>query len=334
MEKTIEVTEASQVAEVRRMAAEMARAEKMTVAETGRLALVATETSTNLVKYGKRGCVTLTRYEEHGQRGVQVVAVDSGPGFADFAASARDGFSTAGSLGIGLGVIMRASTLFDVYSVPDQGTAILARIAHGAPRKPVATLPALDVAARSVPKHGETECGDAWSVLDFGKRQLICIVDGLGHGPLAAVAAQRAVSVFSASGPDEAPTDIVMRAHEELRSTRGAVMAVLALDRTAGTADFCGVGNIAATVFKGDEARHLLSVDGTVGYQLKTVLKRGATWGAGAVAVLYTDGLSGRWGVAKYPGLMTKHPWLIASVLFRDHARDTDDATIVVARSN
>ncbi|MDB5946123.1 MAG: putative anti-sigma regulatory factor, serine/threonine protein kinase [Ramlibacter sp.] len=334
METTIEVNEASQVAEVRRTAAEMARAEKLTVAETGRLALVATETSTNLVKYGKRGSVTLTRYDEHGQRGVQVVAVDSGPGFADFVAASRDGFSTAGSLGIGLGVIMRSSSFFDVYSVPAQGTAIVARVAHGVPPKTVTAAPTFQIAARSTPKKGQLECGDAWSVRDFGKRQLICIVDGLGHGPLAALAAQRAVSVFTAARPDETPADIVMRAHEQLKDTRGAVMAVLALDRTAGTADYCGVGNIAAAIFQGNEARHLLSVDGTVGYRLRPVRSRQATWGPEAVAILYTDGLSGRWGLAKYPGLLPRHPSLIASVLFRDHARDTDDATIVVARSN
>lgn len=79
METTLDVSEASQVAEVRRVAAEMARVEKMTVAETGRLALVASETSTNLVKYGKGGTVTLTRYAEHGQHGVQIIAITAAP---------------------------------------------------------------------------------------------------------------------------------------------------------------------------------------------------------------------------------------------------------------
>lgn len=335
METTLEVNEASQVAEVRRVAAEMARVEKMTVAETGRLALVASETSTNLVKYGKGGTVTLTRYAEHGQHGVQIIAIDSGPGIADFAAASRDGYSTAGSLGIGLGVIMRSSNFFDVYSVPAQGTVMVARVARGTPRSAEATVPApFESAGRSIPKKGQLECGDAWAVRDFGKRQLICVVDGLGHGPLAALAAQRAVSVFTAARPAEAPTAIVMRAHEQLKDTRGVVMAVLALDAGAGMADYCGVGNIAATIFQGDEARHLLSVEGTVGYRLRPVRNREAAWGANCVVVLYTDGVSGRWGMPKYPGLLTKHPSLIASMLFRDHARDSDDATIVVGRSN
>ncbi|MDB5943883.1 MAG: putative anti-sigma regulatory factor, serine/threonine protein kinase [Ramlibacter sp.] len=332
METTIEVNEASQVAEVRRIAAELARAENMTAAECGKLALVATEASTNLVKYGKAGSVTLTRYAEGGQHGVQLIAVDSGPGFADFVAATRDGHSTAGSLGIGLGVIMRSSTFFDVYSVPGEGTAMVARVAHAAPRKPVTTIPPFEVAVRSIPKKGQVECGDAWSVRDFGTRQLICIVDGLGHGPLAAQASARAIAVFEAARADATPAAIMTQAHEQLKDTRGAVMAILALDPQAGTADYCGIGNIAAAIHLGNESKHLLSVEGTVGYRMRATRTHTAPWESTAVAVLYTDGLSGRWGPAKYPGLLSRHPSLIASVLFRDHARDTDDATIVVAR--
>lgn len=332
METTVEVSEASQVAEVRRVAAELARAEKMTEAECGRLALIATEASTNLVKYGKAGAVTLTRYVEGAQHGVQLIAVDSGPGFADFVAASRDGHSTAGSLGIGLGVIMRSATFFDVYSVPGEGTAMVARLAHAAPRKPTVTVEPFESAARSIPKKGQAECGDAWSVRDFGARQLICIVDGLGHGPLAATASARAISVFESARPDATPAAIMTQAHEALKDTRGAVMAILALDRLAGTADYCGIGNIAAAIHLGTESKHLLSIEGTVGYRMRATRTQTAPWAPAAVAILYTDGLSGRCGPAKYPGLLSRHPSLIASVLFRDHARDTDDATIVVAR--
>jgi anti-sigma regulatory factor (Ser/Thr protein kinase) len=220
METTVDVHEASQVAEVRRVAAELARAEKMTEAESGRLALIATEASTNLVKYGKAGTVTLTRYVEGAQHGVQLIAVDSGPGFADFPAAARDGHSTAGSLGIGLGVIMRSSTLFDVYSVPGEGTAMVARVAHAAPRKPVVAVAPFEFASRSMPKKGQTECGDGWSVRDFGSRQLVCVVDGLGHGPLAALASARAIAVFEAARPDATPAGIMTQAHPGRRDGR------------------------------------------------------------------------------------------------------------------
>ena len=332
MEKTIEVREASQVAEVRRIASELARAAKLSDDEAGRLALIVTEASTNLVKYGKAGAVTLSRYKEGQQHGVQLLAVDSGPGFADFVAATRNGHSTAGSLGIGLGVIMRSSTFFDVYSVPGEGTAMVARVAHAAPRKPVVAVAAFEVAARSIPMKGQSECGDAWSVREFGRRQLICIADGLGHGPLAAQASARAISVFNSARADDTPAGIMTKAHAQLKDTRGAVMGILALDPQAGTADYCGIGNIAAAIHLGTDSRHLLSVEGTVGYRMRTTRTHTVPWESTAVAILYTDGVSGRWSPAKYPGLLSRHTSLIASVLFRDHARDADDATIVVAR--
>ena len=332
METTIEVSEASQVAEVRRVAGELARAEQMTEREAGKLALVATEAATNLVKYGKAGSVTLMRFAEGGQHGVQMIAADSGPGFADFAAAARDGHSTAGSLGIGLGVIMRSSTFFDVYSMPGEGTVMVARVAHAPPRHPSVAVAPFEVAARSISMKGQTECGDGWRVRDLGGRQMICIVDGLGHGPLAAQAAARAIAVFEAARSDAKPATIIARAHEQLKDTRGAVMAILALDREAGTAEYCGIGNIAAAIHLGAQSKHLLSIAGTVGYQVRATRTHTAPWEPTAVAVLHTDGVSGRWSPSRYPGLLSRHPSVIASVLFRDHARDTDDATIVVAR--
>ena len=333
METTLEVNEASQVAEVRRVATELGRADGLTPAELGRLALVATEAATNLVKYAKRGTVTLSRFAHGSQHGVQLLAVDHGPGIADFVAASREGYSTAGSLGIGLGVIMRSSTLFDVHTVLGQGTALVARVAHSPTRHPVPVpASAFEASGRTRPKLGQVECGDAWGALDRGNHQLLCIVDGLGHGPLAALAASRALAVLASARIAEAPGDILLRAHEELKQTRGVVMAVLAIDLAAATATFSGIGNIEAAIYRGTESRHLLSVDGTVGYRVRAARNHTVPWQPGSVAILHTDGVSGRWSPQKYPGLLARHPSLIASVLFRDHARTSDDATIVVAK--
>ncbi|MEP6790560.1 MAG: ATP-binding protein [Ramlibacter sp.] len=331
METTIEVHEASQVGEVRRIAADLARAEDMSETEVGRVSLVATEVCTNLVKYGKHGFVTLSRYAEAQQRGIEIVAVDRGPGFTDFSVSLRDGHSTGGSLGLGLGSIHRASAFFDVYTVADQGTALMARVAKAVPGAKRVAAP-LIVSGRSRPKPGQTECGDAWLANLAGTTQSVCIVDGLGHGPLAATAARLAIKVFEAAAPGDSPEQILQQAHLQLKATRGVVMAVLALDAAAGTATFCGVGNIAAVIAGDAASEHLLSTEGIVGYNLRKVRTQQIAWKAGATAVLNTDGVSTRLSLGKYPGLVSHHPSLVASVLFRDYAGQTDDATLVVAR--
>jgi len=203
-------------------------------------------------------------------------------------------------------------------------------------RAPAAAQASFELAARSSPMKGQVECGDGWGARTIGQRQLLCVVDGLGHGPLAALAARRAIEAFSSAQQEEAPATIVQRAHEALKGTRGAVMAVLAIDPQQRSAVFCGIGNISAAVYQrsGEPHQHLLSVEGIVGYRMRAVRDEAIAWEAGTTAILHTDGLSARWNLARYPGLLQRHPALIASVLFRDHGRDTDDATVLVARGN
>ncbi len=331
METTIDVSEKSQVAEVRRVVAEKAQALGMSEADQGRAALVATEISTNLVKYGKQGAVTVTTFKDGRTTGVQIVAADQGPGFTNFLVSSRDGHSTGGSLGIGLGSIMRSSDVFDVYTVESQGSALLSRIVKGSVA-PEITAGELVVSTRSIPKRGQVECGDACSFMRAGRWQRLCMIDGLGHGPLAALAAAEALAVFRASTAKDMPEDILMRAHAAMKSTRGAVMAVAGIDIEAGTLHYAGVGNIVGVLYDGDDTHHLLSVEGIVGYNARNVRTQERPWSPNSTVVLSTDGLSTRWNMAKYPGLLHRRPELIASVLFRDFARDTDDATILVAK--
>jgi anti-sigma regulatory factor (Ser/Thr protein kinase) len=328
VETTLDVQEQSQVAEVRRLVADAGARSGFGAADLGRAALVATEVATNLVKYGKQGTVTVSTFVEGETAGVDLVAVDRGPGFADFASSARDGHSTGGSLGIGLGAILRASDVFDVYSVEGQGSAFFSRIARG---QALAPPEGLAVAGRSMPKRGQVECGDGWGFARAGRWQRLCVVDGLGHGPLAASASKQAIEIFCAAGERDSPADIIRRAHQKLKYTRGVVMGVIAIDAKENKACFSGVGNIAGILHAGGQVHHLLSIDGVVGYNMRAARDHALPWAADGAVVMASDGLSTRWNLARYPGLLARHPALVAAVLYRDFARDNDDATIAVA---
>jgi anti-sigma regulatory factor (Ser/Thr protein kinase) len=331
VETTIEVTEQSQVAEVRRAATAMGLAQGLSEEDIARAALVATEASTNLVKYGKNGTVTLTRIVDEGAGGIQLVTLDRGPGFSDFHASARDGYSTGGSLGIGLGAMMRASDLFEVYTAAGQGSAFLTRIVRDRVAPP-ASGARLALGFRRAAMRGQIECGDAWAHASCGRWERLCIVDGLGHGPLAAIASAAAIAAFRAAGDDDTPVEIIQRCHAALAGTRGAVMAVVAIDVEARRFLFAGVGNIAGLVLGASSAHTLLSTQGIVGHRMRSLRLVEHSWSAGDAVILSSDGLSGRWNLARYPGLMHRHAMLVASVLFRDFARDTDDATVLVAK--
>lgn len=332
METTIEVTEQSQTAEVRRVVAELGKMHGLSDVDIGRAALVGTELASNLVKYAKEGLVTVNWFDEGGASGLQIIAVDQGPGFSNFHASAQDGHSTGGSLGIGLGTIMRTADVFDVYSVESMGTALLARIF---PRTRKLAVPSggFLLGSRSLPKLGQQVSGDAWGYKEAGRWQRVCVVDGLGHGPLAASASAEALRVFKASPEKDTPVDILVKAHAALKATRGAVMGVAAIDSAAGVVLFAGVGNIAGIIFGGEKPQHLMSIEGTVGYNVRSFRQHEYAWHRDSTLVMNSDGLSTRWSLAKLPGLLNKHPALAAAVLHRDFSRNSDDSTVVVARA-
>ena len=157
------------------------------------------------------------------------------------------------------------------------------------------------------------------------------VADGLGHGPQAAEAASAALRVFDANN-ELGPSQILELAHGALRSTRGAAVAVAALDAEAGRVLFAGAGNIAGRLISGVDDRSLLSQHGTIGLQIRRLQDVVYPWGDHALVVLHSDGLTTRWDLDDAGGLLACHPAVIAGWIIRDHLRGRDDATVVVVR--
>jgi hypothetical protein len=157
------------------------------------------------------------------------------------------------------------------------------------------------------------------------------IADGLGHGPDAAAAAQKAVQVFHGHTA-QSPAEILTKTHSALRGTRGAAIAVAEVHQTKEEVRFCGVGNIAGTIFIGEKSHGMVSHNGIVGQEARKIQEFCYPWAAGALLVLHSDGLATRWSLDAYSGLTVRHPSLIAGVLYRDFSRRRDDVTVVVAK--
>lgn len=331
METTVTVDDPSRSAEVRRAVALLGQTMGLSAELIAQACLVTSELCTNILKYAERGEVWLSTLAAHGTAyGLDIVALDRGPGIANFDAAAKDGFSTGGSLGIGLGTMRRTATFFDDYTVPGLGTAVMLRLHE---RK--VALPADDgfaVASRMTPIRGEIVSGDSWSCVRFDQSLAVAVVDGLGHGPKAAGAARAAIESFHRSVRDVGPARAIELAHQALLSTRGAVMAVACIDAHAQTLRFAGLGNISAVVHTLGGSVRLGSTDGTVGYGVRKARESSAAWMPRSTLIMNTDGLSSRWNLSRHPGLLACHPVLIAAVLHRDFARNTDDATVVVVQ--
>ena len=320
------VTEASQVAEARRRAVAVATGVGFDETAAGRVAIVVTELATNVVKYGVPGRVLIGTYDDATGTGVEVIALDEGPGFHDLRAAMRDGHSTGGSAGTGLGAVRRLSDAFDMVSWPDKGTAVLARLAI-TPTSPDAT-PCFG--AVSVPLKGETANGDAYSVRERDDGWTVIVADGLGHGPDAAKASEEAVRLFHRYR-DEAPGEILSAIHAGLGHTRGGAVSVARLDGHTRTLTFAGIGNVTgATV--GAETKRTVSLAGTAGHVARAIRGFEYPLEPEGLFVMWSDGLASGWSLDAYPGLVGAHPSLVAGVLYRDFARARDDATVVVMK--
>src|ERR1700761_1780467 len=103
------VQDQSQVSEARRRATEMAQRQGFGEVDAGRVALVATELATNIIKHGNGGEILAGTYGEGSDSGIELIALDKGPGISNVAASLTDGYSTAGTPGKGLGAVVRQS---------------------------------------------------------------------------------------------------------------------------------------------------------------------------------------------------------------------------------
>lgn len=343
---SVKISDDAEVGAARRALLRYAATLEFSETELAELEIVAQELGTNAVRYATGGGWLHWSSAPGTAPGVELCYWDKGPGIHDLDRAVRDGVSTSGSLGGGLGAIHRLTDEFDVYSTEraatarlslsrrtTYGTIILARkwvAASGVARRgPTSFAERLGVWSR--PQPGEDANGDAYFVSRHGESTLLAVVDGLGHGRGAQIASRAALDVLE-GWRGEPLDDIFYAVHDALRATRGGVMGACVVNHQEETFHYAGVGNVEVRVFDAPQPVRPVSVNGTLGARLSGVRVWSHPWAEGATIVMATDGISASWDIASYPGLLRKNPQLLAGVLLRDFGRDSDDATVLVAR--
>jgi anti-sigma regulatory factor (Ser/Thr protein kinase) len=310
----------------RQIAVRLATTAGLTPAGQERVSLVVTELATNLQRHAPDNGSMLLRQLDGGA-GIECLCLDRGPGIEDVAAALRDGQTSAVAdavgLGFGLGAAQRLSDTFEIHSEPGVGTAVLARVREG----DAGPLPSFASGAVMLAMAGQEECGDGWVVTSDG---LVALIDGLGHGAPASLAARRAEEVARA-GPHDDPRRMIDAMHLALRGTRGAVVMVVLLRE--GSVRFAGVGNIAGAVIGVDRVVGLHSTWGVVGGATIAGAKSFETaWAPGDVLLLHSDGLSKAIDLFTTRRLRYVEPTLAAAIVLRDAVTKLDDQTVVVVR--
>jgi anti-sigma regulatory factor (Ser/Thr protein kinase)/serine/threonine protein phosphatase PrpC len=340
---SIEIRDEAQVGGARRAVHEYAAQLGFAEKELAEIDIVVQELGTNAATYATQNSwLHYTRTLGHPE-GLELFYWDTGPGIYNVDRAVRDGVSTSGSLGTGLGAIQRLMDQFDLYSTvrttsklslgasrrSSHGTAVLARKWRAGARPEALSMSRVGVWSR--PHPGERLNGDAYLIKTHGARTLFAVIDGLGHGQGAKQAADMALNSLN-QWLGEPLEDVFMAVHTALRATRGAVMSIAVIDNAREELHYAGIGNVAVRVFNTPERATPIPSNGTLGLRMGRVRVWTQKWSEAATLILTSDGLSESWDIKSYPNLLEHNPQLLAGILMRDYSRMSDDATVLVAR--
>lgn len=188
----------------------------------------------------------------------------------------------------------------------------------------------IEWAVAHTPIPGETVTGDASVVLETDGGVLAAAVDGLGHGPHAAEAAQAATAALK-QRPGRALDELMRDCHAALAGSRGAAVTLAAIGREH--MSWLAVGNVAGVlVTRGalGPTRHVPMLGGIVGAKIPSIRRIDELpVSAGDVVVLATDGVASGFARAIDPFAPARE---VADGLLAEFGRGTDDALVLALR--
>jgi anti-sigma regulatory factor (Ser/Thr protein kinase) len=291
------------------------------------LVIAASELVTNQLRHGRRGMFAVHAVARGPVPGIEVVTADLGPGIADPRGALAGPGPSARSLGAGLSAARRLVDEMDVDVRWGQGTLVRVRsFAERLPRR-------REIGVLGRPLPGERVSGDHAVFVREGDVLLCAVIDGIGHGPLAADASDHAAAAALAHR-GASPASILDACDVAVAGTRGAVMAVARIDEPLGTLEHASVGNVGARLDGHDRTRSFAGSAAALGQRGRKVRPYTETVAIAGdeVLVLFTDGFTSRTSLADAPGLRREHPIVIAQHLMATFARPTDDALALVVR--
>ncbi len=299
------------------------------------LELVCNEMVTNQNKFAQGNGLVQVWEINQPQPALDLFAFDYGAGIVDLNAAGRDGYTTAGTMGKGLGAIQRLSSVSDIYSIPQEqtkdspwhGTAVWSRFYRGGPEAGLAHQTGGYLRAYQDSSYN----GDRIEV-QCGKNKTRWLhMDGLGHG-------REAAEVVDGIGDfldEETPVDgLVQRLSTQLRGTRGAVAMLCEIDAGTQTFKVCGVGDMIAYLIANGEKKAISFSPGVLGHAHRTPETFSLPFPPQALLITASDGLRRSITLHTLPELWRLHPQLIALVLGQVMGRHNDDRSVFAVRVN
>lgn len=298
--------------------------------------LVASELVSNNVKHaGGRGLIQV--WQQPGPV-LDILSLDFGPGIANLNQAEEDGYSTANTLGKGLGSIRRLSDELLIYTQQENsgrvrkwsGTVFLARFFPGDDKNTggANTLPGFKVGLFSRSLSDLRYNGDRIYVQQDGDRLRWLHLDGLGHGECAQAATTNlAPQLFRGSDPSA----VLAAVNQQLTGSRGAVAVIGEIDLSQNKMQVVGVGDMHAHLYDSEQFSSIPFAPGILGREHRTPSVFHADFGKKSLVVSASDGIRRNWDTANFTGLFNQHPQLIAYTLGNIMGRISDDQSICVS---
>lgn len=179
--------------------------------------------------------------------------------------------------------------------------------------------------------HGQPESGDLHFVEAFSGGVLIAAIDGLGHGPEAALASRMAAATLH-DHLGEPVTTLMERCHAALQKSRGVVLSMAMIEARGRELTWLGVGNVDGTLYRANAVPPRESLPhrgGVVGYQIPSLRQATLPLAAGDTLVFATDGIDSAFSMESPIGW---RPQEAADHILRRYGKDTDDALVLIAR--
>ena len=195
------------------------------------------------------------------------------------------------------------------------------------------TRASLEWAVAARPRNGETDSGDRHFVAATAAGVLLAAVDGLGHGPEAARAADLAILTLETDAALPLP-ELVERCHSRLLRTRGATLSLARWDGARRSLDWLAVGNVAGVVLQPAAASgvlrtRLLLRSGVAGVHLPTLRVETVEVPVEGRLIFATDGIDSDFDAELDPREPVK---TMADRILARSMKSADDAMVVVAR--
>ena len=292
-------------------------------------ALIATELLHNQLSHAKHGYFSVKPVQRDAGKGLEITAADIGPGIKSPHLAIQDNPSSSGSLGAGLGAVLRLADEVAFDNRIEEGVFVVARKFEKRLERRHC-----DVAIMGRPYPGEAISGDDAVFFEFETTFMAAVADGMGHGPEARHASNRAIEELSQRHERDLE-EIVTALNQQLAGTHGCAMSIIRWHKNSGAVECVSLGDVQTHLYHLKDAHFFTPnplVLGAGQYQRHRLRVERLTVQPGSVLLMFTDGLKTRTTLKGQLDLLRQPPLTIAEHLLQEDSRPDDDALVLVAR--